>query len=317
MSGSEGARNERVPIELVRTRVPADAPPGTVGRWLERELGLSTSLIRKLKRTPGGIVVQGLHRRTVDPLQPGEEIVLSLAPDPAPNVAPEPVPLTIVYDDFDLIVLDKAPGVVVHPTHGVYSGTLANGLAWRWAERGEPAGIHPVHRLDRHTSGLIVFAKHALAHQRLDVQLLAHKLERAYLALVWGQPGDDAGEVDLPIALAGNHPVARTVREGGQPASTAWEVVARFDRPAPEGAALLRLVLRTGRTHQIRVHMAAIGHPLIGDALYAADRPALALRQALHAETLAFRHPRTDALMRFASPLPADLAAVRDALAGP
>lgn len=302
--------------ELWRARLPDDASATTVGRWLERELGLSSTLVRRLKAQPDGIMVAGEHRRTVDPFRPGEEIVLSLPPDPAPNVTPEPVPLAVVHEDRDLIVLDKAPGVVVHPTHGVYAGTLANGLAWRWAERGEPAGIHPVHRLDRQTSGLIVFAKHALAHQRLDVQLLAHKLERAYLAIVWGRPSAAAGEVDLPIALAGNHPVARTVREGGQAARTAWEVVERFEQPAPDGAALLRLVLATGRTHQIRVHMAAIGHPLVGDALYAEGREAIAPRQALHAATLAFRHPRTGEPMRFESPLPDDLAAVRAALAG-
>lgn len=307
---------QAAPFELIRMRVPPDAAPTTVGRWLERELGLSSTLVRKLKATPGGILVEGAHRRTVDPLRPGEELVLSLPPDPAPNVRPEPVPLAVVHEDPDLIVLDKAPGVVVHPTHGVYSGTLANGLAWRWAERGEPAGIHPVHRLDRQTSGLIVFAKHALAHQRLDVQLLAHKLERAYLALVWERPQADAGEVDLPIALAGNHPVARAVKAGGQAARTAWTVVERYPGPPPDGAALLRLVLATGRTHQIRVHMAAIGHPLIGDTLYADGRPPIAPRQALHATTLAFRHPRSGEAMRFESPLPADLAAVRDTIAG-
>ena len=302
-------------IELIRRRLAPDEAPTTVGRWLERELGLSTTLVRKLKATPGGIRVNGAHRRTVDPLGPGDEIVLTLPPDPAPNVAPEPVPLTVVHEDVDLIVLDKAPGVVVHPTPGVYTGTLANGLAWRWAEQGAPAGIHPVHRLDRMTSGLIVFAKHALAHQRLDVQLLAHKLERAYLALVWGRPAADRGEVDLPIALAGNHPVARAVVAGGQPAQTAWEVVARYGGPGPEGAALLRLALRTGRTHQIRVHMQAIGHPLLGDTLYAPDREAIAPRQALHAATLAFVHPRTGEPMRFEAPLPPDLEAVRARLA--
>lgn len=303
-------------IELLRARVPADAPPGTVGRWLERELGLSTSLVRKLKATPNGIQVNGAHRRTVDPLQPGDEVVLTLPADPAPNVKAEALPLAVVFEDRDLIVLDKPPGQVVHPTHGVYAGTLANGLAWRWAERGEAAGIHPVHRIDRQTSGLIVFAKHALAHQRLDVQLRAHKLERAYLALVWGRPAEDAGEVELPIALAGNHPVARAVREGGQVASTAWTVLARYRHPAPDGAALLRLTLRTGRTHQIRVHMAAIGHPLVGDTLYAGERPLLAPRQALHAATLAFAHPRSGLPMRFESALPADLEAARGRLAG-
>jgi 23S rRNA pseudouridine1911/1915/1917 synthase len=295
--------------------VAADAAPGTVGRWLARELGLSTTLVRKLKATPGGIRVNGAHRRTVDALAPGDEVVLSLAPDPAPNVAPEPMSLAVVHEDRDLVVLDKAPGVVVHPTHGVYTGTLANGLAQRWLDLGVPAGIHPVHRLDRQTSGLIVFAKHPLAHQRLDAQLLAHKLEREYVALVWGRPAADAGEVDLPIALAGGHPVARAVREGGQAAQTAWTVVERYDAPGPAGAALLRLVLRTGRTHQIRVHMAAIGHPLLGDTLYAEDRAAIAPRQALHAATLAFRHPRTGEPMRFEAPLPPDLAAVLEGLA--
>lgn len=295
--------------EFYRARIPADAEPTTVERWLRREVGCSAHLIRRLK-VAQGILVDGVPRRSIDPLRPGEELRLVLPPKLAPNVAPEPVPLTIVYEDADLIVLDKPPGIVVHPTKGVYTGTLANGLAWLWQTRGEPAGIHPLHRLDRLTSGLLVFAKHSYAHQRLDEQLLAHKLERAYLALVWGVPKADAGEIDQPIGMAGTHPVERAVVVGGQPAQTSWQVAARYT-----DAALLRLQLATGRTHQIRVHMAHVGHPLLGDTLYAAGRPQVAPRQALHAAVLAFKHPRTGEPMRFESPLPDDLAAVRDALA--
>ena len=295
--------------ELYRIRIPADAAPTTVERFLRRELGCSTHLIRRLK-VANGMVVDGVSRRTIDPLLPGQELVLSLPPLPAVNVAPEPVPLAIVYEDADLIVLDKPAGVVVHPTHGVYAGTLANGLAYLWQQRGEPTGIHPIHRLDRLTTGLLVFAKHSWAHHRLDEQLLAHKLDRAYLALVWGHPATDAGTVDLPIGMAGTHPVERAIVEGGQAARTSWEVAERY-----ADAAQLRLVLATGRTHQIRVHMAAIGHPLLGDTLYAADRPLAAPRQALHAAVLAFKHPRTGEPMRFESSLPPDLQAVRDRLA--
>ncbi|MFP5504438.1 MAG: RluA family pseudouridine synthase, partial [Candidatus Sericytochromatia bacterium] len=157
------------------------------------------------------------------------------------------------------------------------------------------------HRIDKDTSGLVVFAKHPLAHQRLDKQLQARAIDRRYLALVWGRVEGEGGEVSLPIGLVEGHPVAREVQEGGQAATTTYEVVERF----PE-ATLVRLKLGTGRTHQIRVHMAAIGHPLVGDGLYAEGRPGLLGRQALHAATIGFGQPMSGERLAFEAPLPED-----------
>lgn len=289
-------------IELLRATAPVGAPK-TVGRFMEGPLRLSGTLIRRLK-TAGGIRLNGEVVRTDHPLAPGDELVLSLPPAPASGVRPEPVPVAIAHEDADLVVVDKPPGLVVHPTRGATHGTLANGLAWAFRERGVRAGIHPVHRIDRQTSGLVLFAKHPLAHQRLDQQLRANKLARRYMALVWGQPAE-AGRVVAPIARDGLHPVARAVDADGQAAATSFTVLRRF--PAPD-VSLVALALETGRTHQIRVHMAHLGHPLVGDDLYAPARPAWLARQALHAETLAFEHPRSGAPCAFRAPLPPDMA---------
>jgi 23S rRNA pseudouridine1911/1915/1917 synthase len=294
-------------MELLRHRVPADARPTTVGRYLEGPLGLSGTLVRRLKMA-GGIRLNGAVVKVNHPIGPGDEVVLTAIRADAPNVAPEPMDLEIVHEDEDVVVLNKPAGIVVHPTKGVYAGTLANGLAYRWVQRGEPAAIHPVHRIDRDTSGLVVFARHALAHQRLAEQLLAHSLERSYLAVVRGGLEADRGTIDAPIALRGDHPTARAVRPEGQQAVTDYEVVERGD-----GVTLVRLRLRTGRTHQIRVHMAHLGHPLLGDDLYGAVRGGIMPRQALHAETLGFVHPRSGEHVLFRADWPADLEPLRTA----
>jgi 23S rRNA pseudouridine1911/1915/1917 synthase len=292
-------------MELLRHVVPPDARPTLVGRYMKGRLALSGTLIRRLKMS-NGVLLNGQPVWADHPIGPGDELVLVLEPRESTGVDPEPVPLAIVYEDEDLIVLDKPPGVVVHPTKGCYHGTLANGLAHLFRERGQTLGIHPVHRIDRHTSGLVLFAKHAMAHQRLDEQLRAHKLDRRYVALVWGQVEPDRGRIDRPIGLVEGHPVAREVAEGGQPSVTDFEVLYRFAEPAPWGCTLLRLTLQTGRTHQIRVHMASEGHPLVGDDLYSTAYPPALGRQALHAATLAFKHPRTGEPCHFESPLPDD-----------
>jgi 23S rRNA pseudouridine1911/1915/1917 synthase len=296
-------------MELLRVTIPEGASVSTVGRYLEGPLGLSNTLIRRMKMT-GGIRLNGEVVKTNHPLAVGDALSLSLPPHAAEGVVPEEMALTVVYEDDDLIVLNKAAGVVVHPTKGEYHGTLANGLAHLFRSRGTPLGIHPVHRIDRDTTGLVVFAKHPLAHMRLDAQLRAHKLERRYYALVWGHVAGAGGRVEGAIGLTAGHPVAREVAEGGQQAATRYEVLARYDTPAPEGSTLLALSLETGRTHQIRVHMAHLGHPLLGDDLYAPGRSGAIARQALHAATLAFEHPRTGDWCRFEAPLPADMASL-------
>jgi 23S rRNA pseudouridine1911/1915/1917 synthase len=266
----------------------------------------------------------------------GDEIaVIVPAPEPAPGG--EPIPLSILYEDDDIIVIDKPAGLVVHPAAGHWSGTLVNALiAHCGSSLSGIGGVRRpgiVHRLDKDTSGVMVVAKNDAAHQALAAQFADHgrsgPLERGYLAFCWGVPDRPRGTVDKPID---RHPHARdrmAVREGGREAITHWQVLARYaGKDGKPVASLVECRLETGRTHQIRVHLAALGHPLLGDDVYGpgfrtkaallpeAAGTALAhlARQALHAYLLVIEHPMTHDRMEFRSALPAELVALRDAL---
>ena len=223
------------------------------------------------------------------------------------------VDVPVVAVDDAVIVVDKPPGLVVHPGAGHRTGTLAQGLLARFPELagvGEPDRPGIVHRLDVGTSGLLVVAHTPDAYRSLVSQLAAHTVDRRYLALVWGTVASDAGLVDAPIGRAASDPTQMAVAAGGRPARTRYEVLARFTRPV--AATLLECRLETGRTHQVRVHLAAIGHPLVGDARYGGQRASLpADRPFLHAHRLAFDHPGDGRRRRFESPLPPDLEDVR------
>lgn len=287
---------------VFRYTVRATPEHATVKGVLTRQLGMSRLLIRRLKATDG-IYLNGAPVRVSHPAREGDELELRLPEAPSPKVDPEPVPLDILYEDADLIALNKAPGIVVHPTHGCYHGTLANGLAHYLRSGREIAGIHPVHRIDRETSGLVVFAKHSYAHQQLAGQLEEFKLDREYLAIASGLLEQDHGVIEAPIARRPGPGGYREIAGHGQPATTRYRVLAR-STTAQE--TLVSLRLETGRTHQIRVHLQAMGHPLLADKLYGTPHEVLN-RQALHARTLSFRHPRTQELMRLLAPLPPDL----------
>jgi 23S rRNA pseudouridine1911/1915/1917 synthase len=261
------------------------------------------------------------------------------APEPATPRA-EPIPLSIVYEDDAIIVIDKPKGLVVHPAAGNWTGTLVNALIAHCGDSLSGIGgvRRPgiVHRLDKDTTGLLVVAKTDRAHRKLAAQFADHgrtgALERAYLAFVWGVPARPKGTIDKPID---RHPHARdkmAVRPGGRTAITHWEVLERYAGADQKGvASLVECRLETGRTHQIRVHLAAIGHPLLGDSVYgpgfktkasqlperARDALAALDRQALHAHILVLEHPVTGELLHFRSELPADLAALRCAMSQP
>jgi 23S rRNA pseudouridine1911/1915/1917 synthase len=241
-----------------------------------------------------------------------EDTGTASGPQPDPSIA-----VHTVYEDPDLLVIDKPAGLVVHPGSGTPAGTLVNGLLARYPELvgvGEdPARPGIVHRLDRGTSGLLVVARSPEAFGSLVDMLAAHEVERRYEALVWGEVAEGSGVIDAPLGRSAHDPTRRALRHDGKQARTQYRVLERFTEPVE--LTLLECRLETGRTHQIRVHLQAIGHAVVGDATYGGARPHVVLdRPFLHAAALAFDHPLTGEPLRFTSPLPADLAAVlRDA----
>jgi 23S rRNA pseudouridine1911/1915/1917 synthase len=222
------------------------------------------------------------------------------------------VDFAVLHEDPDVVVIDKPPALVVHAGAGHPHGTLVDGLLARYpeiADVGDPQRPGIVHRLDRDTSGLLVVARSQAAYDPLVAALAARRVERRYLAMVWGHPASPRGVIDAPIGRSAREPTRMAVVAGGREARTGYEVERTFDDPS--AVALLRCRLETGRTHQIRVHLSSIGHPIVGDARYGGVREALDCpRPFLHATSLAFEHPVTGARMAFESPLPADLRAV-------
>ena len=253
------------------------------------------------------------------PLAPGDEISCTL-PDPTPiGLVATDIPLDILYEDADLIVLNKPVGLVVHPAPGHAADTLVNALLHHCADlQGIGGKLRPgiVHRLDKDTSGVLVVAKNEQAVAALVAQFSAHTVHKEYLALVWGTPKKLSGVVDLPIGRHATHRKKMAVTEHGRAAITRYETLV-----ATPLASLLRVHIETGRTHQIRVHLAHLGHPVVGDATYGRARhglPAgLALpRQMLHAHILKIAHPRDGRPLEFIAPLPADFLAARQILVG-
>ena len=241
----------------------------------------------------------------------GETVTVDVPPLDAGSLEPDPtVEFEVVHDDGDVVVVDKPAGLVVHPGSGHERATLVHGLLHRYPEiagvgtAGRP-GI--VHRLDKGTSGLLVVARTSRAYDSLVAQLAGRSAERRYVALSWGTVEADAGMIDAPLGRGEQDPTRIAVSHRGKPARTRYAVSRRFSTPAP--ATLLECRLETGRTHQIRVHLAAIGHPVVGDDRYGGDRPAVlaVARPFLHAAHLAFDHPATGERLTFTSPLPADL----------
>ena len=240
-------------------------------------------------------------------LRAGDEIVVTL-PEPQPlDAQPENIPLDIIYEDEDVIVVNKARGMVVHPAAGNYSGTLVNALLYHCKNLSGINGvIRPgiVHRLDKDTSGIMICAKNDEAHLSLSQQIQAKTARRTYLAVVRGNIKTDSGTIETQIARDKvDRKKMAVVKENGREAITDYEVVERFGKYT-----LVRCKLRTGRTHQIRVHMEYLGYPLVGDPKYSPMKTPFAIKgQALHSQTLEFTHPRTGECMQFEAPLPEDM----------
>lgn len=261
----------------------------------------------------GGRAVAKSHR-----VSAGDVVELLAEPEAPGPPEPEAVPVTVRYVDDDVIVVAKPAGLVVHPGAGHTTGTLVNGLLESFPEIaavGDPMRPGIVHRLDRDTSGLLVVARTEVAYASLVDQLASRSVERIYDALVWNIPDSSRGVIDAPIGRSSHRRTRMAIREDGRDARTNYVVVRTWRRPE---VAQLECRLETGRTHQIRVHLAAIGHPVVGDATYHGYRQSLPLtRPFLHARVLAFAHPVTGAQVRVAEPLPEDLAAVLVGLGEP
>lgn len=281
-------------MELV---LPSEWAGRTLDSFLRQQLHLSRNQIIALKHFQG-IAVNGIPARTVFRISGGEQLQLSF-PNVNQSIIPEPVPLDICYEDQDLVVVNKPAGMVVHPVRQYQSGTLANGLVFHWQELREPATFHPLHRLDRLTSGIILVAKNPWVHQQLARQL-GSTFHRFYLAVCVGVPQPSSGLIDKFIGHAGPG-IKRTVTDSGKSALTRYRAIRHTST-----ASLVAIRLLTGRTHQIRVHLSYLGFPLWGDWLYGVPDDHLA-RPALHAVRLEFIHPRTRARFKLNAPLPEDM----------
>ena len=293
----------------------ADQAGERADQFLARSVeGLTRSAAQKLLEQ-GAVTAGGKALKKNAKLEIGAELSLSL-PDPEPiDVVPQDIPLDVVYEDEDVIVINKPVGLVVHPAPGHPDGTLVNALLYHCGDSlsGINGQLRPgiVHRIDRDTSGLIIAAKNDAAHLALSAQLQDHSLARTYEAIVVGGLREDSGTVDAPIARHRTDRKKMAVDPEGRRAVTHWEVLGRY-----RGYTHIRCRLETGRTHQIRVHMASIGHPLLGDTVYGAKKPVPGLAgQCLHARALTFRHPRTGEPVTVTCPLPDWFQAQLDRLA--
>ncbi|MCI7474752.1 MAG: RluA family pseudouridine synthase [Clostridiales bacterium] len=273
---------------------------------LRRELGLSGTVIKRIKWLEDGILLDGVRAITGQRAAAGQVLSVRVDdPDRPEVVLPTPGPVDVVYEDQDLLVVNKAPGVPVHPGPGNGRETLCNYIAYYYQQKGETAGVHPVHRLDRGTSGLMVIAKHPLAQERLKEQLHTAAFRRIYLAVCDGVPAPEQGRVEVPIGRVPGSLIQRQVDPAGQPAATRYRMVERTGNRA-----LVELDLETGRTHQIRVHMVWLGCPLTGDFLYGREDKGLIARPALHSSELFLTHPINGVHLRLTCPLPEDMAAL-------
>lgn len=289
----------------------------TVGPEAGERLDLLVARVASLSRTQAATLIANGHvtinagrEKASYRVESGDQIAIVIPPPPGRYIVPEQIPLDIVYEDEHLLVVDKAAGMVVHPAPGNWTGTLVNALMGRGeplAEGGGEDRAGLVHRLDKDTSGLLVVAKTDASHRVLSTALAARQVTRRYVAVSWGHLKDDRLTVDQPIARDPRDRTRMAIVQTGKAARTDFVRLARFD-----SVDLLRAHLHSGRTHQIRIHLASVGHPVIGDDTYGGGggRKLAALpprRHFLHAAWLRFRHPVSGALVDLRSPLPPDL----------
>lgn len=284
--------------------VPQDLSPMPIKKYLHSYIGLSLTIWRKIKNT-GSIIVNGKEVTIAYVIEPGDIIALHwLQPC---DIVPTNIPLDIAYEDDTLLIINKPAGMLIHPTTSEHASTLGNAIMYYFHKQGLTHAFHPVHRLDRNTSGLVLIAKYPHIQHLLSLNG-AKNINRQYLALATGILKPSEGIIDAPIARHPDSIIQRIVDPNGQAATTCYQVL----KPLIN-ACVVQLTLLTGRTHQIRVHLSHLGHPIIGDDLYGGTRDLIA-RQALHAARLYFTHPLSGKVIDVASQLPNDISNLIDEL---
>lgn len=274
---------------------------------MKQYFDFSARLRNRIKREKltmrNGQPTEGWHKVTA-----GDEISIVL-PEERSHFPAEPIPLNIVYEDDDLVIINKQPGLVVHPTKGHPAGTVANALTYYMEQNDNMWKIRFVNRLDMDTSGLLLVAKNSYCQNHITNQMRNNQIEKKYEAILCGNVTGNTGTVAVPIGRPDPDDVRRGVMKDGAPSVTHYNVIKQL-----EGHTLVELGLETGRTHQIRVHMSFIGHPVLGDHLYGGENPEYINRQALHAKSLSFIHPMTKERVTFEAPLPEDMIRAIDLL---
>lgn len=272
----------------------------TLKEILLDKLNFSVRSLSKMKREQT-VLVNGEFKKTSSKIQKGDLIEVKIDEDMA-NFEPQDLNLDIIYDDFDLIMVNKPPFMVVHPTKSHYDNTIANGVTDYIVKKNEKVKIRFVNRLDMNTSGLVIVAKNAYTHHTLSVDMGENKIEKTYITVVKGNVKEEFGTINQPIYRQEEDSIKRVIDDRGQESITHYKVIERL-----KDATVLEVKLETGRTHQIRVHMEFIGHGIIGDELYGYVDETLINRQALHAYSLEFRQPRTKEKLIFKAEIPNDI----------
>lgn len=302
---------------------------------MQKKMNISRKLLTRLKQTEEGIMLNGERVYISVHVRSGDRVEIRMEQETSDDILPQPIPFDILYEDDDLLIVNKEAGIIVHPTSGHYTNTLANGVVYYWQEQGKSFRFRPVHRLDQETTGVLVIAKNPYVHQHISQQMMDGHVDKKYIALVHNVPSPSEGMIDGPIDRDPLEPHRRIVTPTGYSSLTRYWVIERYHH-----SSMVQLKLETGRTHQIRVHMTSIGCPLIGDSYYQhliynemnidlgtteIENPIIPEndvvrldqmmgRQALHASELSFVHPILLEMMTFTAPLPLDMETLRNQL---